>query len=273
MQLPGTLLGPFLLESELYENPHLQAIVICLLLGAAVSLIVAIYTYGLDFSTHRDTAKATVVFALNMAFFVYCRWFIFPREALALLADVRNNPALNEQHPWAMKMLYTGGAVFCVFNAGILGDSIPKLFRYIKRCRDGVTPMEDKPVPSSRDSIMMKKDSQGGGGANDGRRRSSLFLLMVDTFTDGQPVGKDRRARSSFSLSSFSTVIGMNTIEDVTRVQGLATMLESTSFGTKDGHADSSVSETHDDSDLDAEDEAAILGTLAAMSAEHKKMK
>lgn len=182
----------FVMESGLYANVHMQKIALSLLGGAAVSCLCAIYTYQLNFKTQMT--QAALAFNVNVGFFMWCRWYLFPIESLALVQDVRADEELSGSV--VFKLLIAGGVLMSLFNVGILVDIIPKTVRYIKRAFDGVTPIETEAVPSSRDSIMMGR----------GRGRRSSVMMALNTVN---PVsGRNSR-------SSISTIMGLNAIENL----------------------------------------------------------
>lgn len=77
--LPGITLCSFVMESGLYTNSHLQAIGLWLLAGAAFSCLAGVLIYSLDFDNQMTLVAIT--FNLSVAFFVYCRFYIWPIEA------------------------------------------------------------------------------------------------------------------------------------------------------------------------------------------------
>ena len=163
--LPGMLMAPFVMSQGLYANPHLQQIGFWMLAGAAVSCFAGIYTYSLDME--RQIVQATVALVVNTAFFLYCRLYIFPVESWNVLQDVKSDEVLG-QNSVLIGIMYFGAIALSIFNIACVADLIPKNYRYIKRCLDGVTPIDDGPVPPSRDSLL---------GI---RRRSTIILQAVE---------------------------------------------------------------------------------------------
>lgn len=226
--LPGILLSVFIMETGLYRNRHMQQIVLSLLGGALISCMTCVYMYTLDFKTHM--VQAAVAFNVNVAFFFYCRWYIFPREAFALLADVHADPLLSGS--LLVTLLRAGGVFMALFNIGITVDVLPKTVRYVRRAVDGVTAIDTEDVPKSRDSVLF-----GRAGRRPLRRESSL-RLAVDAVN---PIaGRERRA-------SLMTVMGMAAIEDM------------------DLPSDDEL-----DTDLDREDLDALHKTLGVMAGKSK---
>lgn len=161
--LAGIPLAPFVMTCGLYKNVHMQAIGLWLLAGAGVSCAVANVNYRLDYG--KQMKFAAVAFCSNVAFFMYARWYVFPVESLALLEDVSNDPetygGAEENFTTIRMLLRFGGIVLVVFNLAISADVVPKAIRYVKRALDGgMTPIETKPIPSSRDSILLKLSRQ-----------------------------------------------------------------------------------------------------------------
>eukprot|EP00579_Thalassiosira_antarctica_P025440 CAMPEP_0202014786 /NCGR_PEP_ID=MMETSP0905-20130828/30120_1 /ASSEMBLY_ACC=CAM_ASM_000554 /TAXON_ID=420261 /ORGANISM="Thalassiosira antarctica, Strain CCMP982" /LENGTH=384 /DNA_ID=CAMNT_0048574785 /DNA_START=80 /DNA_END=1234 /DNA_ORIENTATION=+ len=232
--IPGIVLSVFVMGCGLYKNSHMQKICLCLLGGAFVSCLSTVFTYALNFQTQMT--QVAIAFNINAGFFLWCRWYIYPIESIALLKDVHADPALNDGI--LLYLLYAGGILMAIFNLGICADVLPKCVRYIKRAIDGVTPIETKPVPSSRDSMLYR--SGAGGGGNGGRRRSSI-LVAVDSVS---PVSSKARRLS------MTTIMGMNAVEDVVQ----------TSKNEDDG-----------DEDLDQDDLAALHRTVSSMGDNDKK--
>lgn len=184
--LPGLALCAFVMETGLYENVHMQAIGMWLLGAASISCFVGIVMYTLDFD--RQMGMAALVCNLNVGFFLYCRFYVFPTEGLALLQDVKNSEELGNDK-LLLYLLYFGLAALSIFNLAISIDMIPKCILYIRRAIDGVTPIETEPVPSSRDSVLRQ------------RRRSSVSVVL------------DAVAATKRRSSSFATVMMLNTVE------------------------------------------------------------
>lgn len=188
---PGIVLSAFVMETGLYENVHMQQIALILLGGAFVSCWSALFVYQLDLKTQMT--QAALAFNASILFFIWCRCYVFPIESFGLLRDVRSDPELSDSI--VLYLLYIGGVLMTLFNLGVLADAIPKMFRYTKRAFDGVTPIETEPVPSSRDSIL-----------NSRKRRSSVMVVVSG-------------AVSPATRSSFASVMGLNTIEDVIQAE------------------------------------------------------
>jgi len=180
--------------------------------------------------------QAAIAFNINIGFFFWCRWYIYPIESIALLKDVRADPALNDGI--LVYLLYAGGILMAIFNLGICADALPKCVRYIKRAMDGVTPIETEAVPSSRDSVLYR--SGAGGGGNGGRRRSSI-LVAVDSVN---PVSSKARRLS------MTILMGMNAVEDLVQT---------------------SKNDDDEDEDLDQDDLAALDRTVSSMGDSRKK--
>ena len=229
--IPGIVLAAFVMETGLYRNHHMQKIVLALLGGALVSCICAIYTYQLDFKTQMT--QAAFAFNLNILFFIYCRWYVYPLESYALIQDVRADDEL--RGTTVVKLLYIGGILMSLFNLGILLDVAPKMVRYIKRAIDGVTPIDTEPVPSSRDSVVNKS-----------RRRASI-MMAVDAVNPVATKGK---------RSSIATVMGYNTVEDL--------------FNTDRDSEGSIVRITEDDEGLAKDDLAALNKAVSSLSSSKK---
>jgi hypothetical protein len=171
--LPGISLAAFVLEAGLHYNEHMRAIGIWLLLGGCASCIFSLYIYSLSVETHMKQMAATLI--ASFAFFIYCRFYEFPKHSYYLIQDVQSSKEF--EGTIILKLLYFGATALTLFNVGILADLLPKTIRYVKRAVDGVTPLEIEAVPKSREDRMK-------------RRRSSLMMTM-DTF-------KQARRRSSF---------------------------------------------------------------------------
>lgn len=193
--LPGIVLSAFVLEAGLHYNKHMRAIGMWLLLGGCESCIGGLYIYSLDFDTQMT--QAAIAYVINIFFFFYCRMIVFPREAYLLIQDVSNE----YDNPLLLKLLYFGGICMGIFNLGIVADVVPKAIRYCKRALDGVTPIEVEPVPKSREDRMK-------------RRRSSIGMVIdaVDEVMDAVDEVVARRR------SSFETVMHLNAVEDVARM-------------------------------------------------------
>ena len=236
--LPGILLSVFVMETGLYKNTHMQKIVICLLGGALVTCLFCIYIYTLNFETQM--VQAAIAFNLNVAMFFYCRWYVFPTESLALLADVKADPDLSEGV--LIKLLYAGGVFMGLFNIGITVDVLPKCVRYIMRAMDGVTAIETEAVPKSRDSVLF-------GSSSKRRSRRSSVMMAVNAINPIADQGK---------RSSIATIMGMNAIEDV---------WESEEETERIRGRDNTIEE---DTDLDKDDLAALNRTVSSMSDKKK---
>jgi len=189
--LPGILFSGLILNANFHHNEHLQEIAIWLLVGASFSCVNAVFIYNLSLDTQMPLA--TVAYCLNIAFFVYCRFWVFPIESYLLIKDVQNDPELAGS--LAAKCLSFAGGFLGLFGVGVLLDAIPKMWRYIKRTFDGVTPIDYDDVPLSREDRMK-------------RRRSSVMMAL--DFVDE----KNKRRRSS-----FATIMGMNAIEDLHKLE------------------------------------------------------
>jgi len=226
--VPGIVLSAFVMETGLYENEHLQKIVLALLGGALVSCVCAVFTYSLDFKTQMT--QAAFAYCLNILFFIWCRWYVYPIESFALIQDVRSDPKLNGGV--LTTLLCVGGILMGLFNLGILLDVAPKMVRYCKRAVDGVTPIDTEPVPSSRDSILSK-------------RRSSI-MLAVDAVNP---------AATKAKRSSLVTIMGLNTVEDLVHTE-------------RDNPAKQAAlgAITEDDEGIAADDLAALNRTISSMS-------
>lgn len=237
--IPGISLALLVMETGLYENIHMQTIVLALLGGALVSCLCCVVLYSMSFETQMPLVA--LVFNVNVGFFVFCRWWVYPREALALLDDVHNDPELNGGI--LLKLLYAGGVLMSLFNLGVSIDLMPKCVRYIKRAFDGATLIDTEPVPRSRDSILYGKP---------GGRRSSI-MMAVDAINPTAEKGR---------RSSFATIMGLNAIDDVLR----------TEKETKDKrHSAPTLSGVLEkDDDLDEDDLAALNRTISSMSAGKK---
>jgi len=164
--LAGIPLAPFVMTCGLYKNVHMQAIGSWLLAGAGVSCAMANINYRLDYD--KQMKYAALVFCSNVAFFLYARWYVFPIESLALLEDVANDPetygGAEKNFTTIQRLLRFGGFVMAVFNLAVVADVVPKTIRYVKRALDGGrTPIETKPIPSSRDSILLQRSRQQNG--------------------------------------------------------------------------------------------------------------
>ena len=248
MQTPGIMLAFSVVLTGLYENENLQIITIALLIGAAVSLFFGQYLYTLD--VNKQIKHATFVFLCNVCFFLYCRWYLFPKHSLLFIEDVKNTPLGDT---FLMKMLYAAGCIFSVFNVAICADIIPMTYRYVKRCIDGTTPLEIKPVPSSRDSMVVQSYKRG---SYTGRRESILRLARRTSLTAGRT--KNSAPRRNSSLTSALT--RMVTLDDMAMAQNLGSTVEG-SFTERTEDEDSDISE---------EDNAALQATVAQMGMEKK---
>jgi len=243
---PGIALAFPIIQTKLYENENLQAIAVALLIGAALSLIFAQYVYSLDLQTQLKHATATLF--CNVSFFVYCRWYVFPKHSFLLIEDVKNTPLGDT---FLMKMLVAAGVVFSVFNVAITADLIPLTIRYVKRCVDGVTSLEIKPVPSSRDSMVIKSFKRGSYMG----RRSSIVDLVLSPDDPNEAIPPFRRSLMANILMQMSS-----TLDDA--------ML------SQERNYDSGIlteTEVDGDSDLSDEDQAALDFTLTAMMVEKPK--
>ena len=156
--IPGISLALLVMETGLYKNIHMQTIVLALLGGAFVSCLCCVVICSMSFETQMPLVA--LLFNANAAFFAFCRWWVYPREALALLDDVHNDPELNGGI--LLKLLYAGGVLMSLFNLGVSIDLAPKCVRHIKRAFDGTTLIDTELVPRSRDECMYVR-----GGQND----------------------------------------------------------------------------------------------------------
>lgn len=236
--IPGISLALLVMETGLYKNIHMQTIVLALLGGALVSCLCCVVLYSMSFETQMPLVA--LVFNVNVGFFVFCRWWVYPREALALLDDVHNDPELNGGI--LLKLLYAGGVLMSLFNLGVSIDLMPKCVRYIKRAFDGATLIDTETVPRSRDSILYGKP---------GGRRSSI-MMAVDAINPTAEKGR---------RSSFATIMGLNAIDDVLRT-------EKETKAKRHSAPTSGVLEKDDD--LDEDDLAALNRTISSMSAGKK---
>jgi TLC domain len=189
--IPGIFLALPIFVLELHNNENLQAIAIALLVGAAISTVIAQKMYTLKVDTQSEIKYSTFLFAVNVAFFFYCRWYVFPVHSYLLIQDVEKT---DMGKTILLKMLYACGGIFSLFNVAITADLVPKLIRYTKRCLDGVTPLEDGKVPSTRDSLVVKSYAEGTYGG----RRSSVMNII-----------------SSRNRSSMANMIGMVSLESL----------------------------------------------------------
>ena len=190
--LNGILFSGMIMNAGLHHNEHLRTIAFWLLVGAAFSCYFGAFTHTLNLDTQMT--QATLVFYLNTAFFIYCRFYIFPKESYRLIQDVQGDPTLAGS--WVETGLYAAGCFLGLFNIGIMTDIIPKAIRYGKRTLDGVTPLDTDDVPLSKEDRMM-------------RRRRSSVLKAVDFFDEATK----RRG------SSFSTMAGLNSIDDIHKAE------------------------------------------------------
>jgi TLC domain len=187
--LPGISLAAFILEAGLHHNEHMRAIGMWLLLGACASCFAALNSYCLSIKTQMKQLATTSI--VNFTFFVYCRFYEFPKHSYYLIRDVQSSDEF--EGTIMLKLLFFGAIALALFNLGIVADLLPKNIRYVKRAIDGVTPLETKPVPKSREDRMK-------------RRRTSL-MVALDTLDQV-------RRRSS---SSVLTVMHLNVVEDLGR--------------------------------------------------------
>lgn len=238
--IPGISLALLVMETGLYKNVHMQTIVLALLGGALVSCLCCVILYAMSFQTQMPLVA--ILFNINVGFFLFCRWWVYPRESFALLEDVRDEPELNGG--FLLKLLYGGGVLMTMFNLGVSVDLIPQCVRYIKRAFDGTTLINTEPIPRSRDSVLFGKP---------GSRRSSLVMAM-DAIN---PVaGEGRR-------SSIATIMGLNAIEDVIRTE-IETKVKRHSTPNSPGVPEEDVS------DLTREDLAALNTTISNMTSGKK---
>jgi len=236
--VPGVILMPFIMHSGLYENIHLQTIAFWLLGGGFVSCVTCMFIYALDFQKQMPVAAAA--FNFNVLFFLYCRWYQFPKEAMALVDDLASDD--NLAGSYTQKLVYFYGTCMSIFNLAISSDLAPKMVRYVKRALDGRTLIETEPVPPSRESMI----------AAGSRRRSSM----------AQRVGE--LVKSSATRSSLSSASMMNPIEDVVHASNTAP----SSMSNHDKAAPICV----DPTGLDADDLRELQKTLSTIS-EGKKSK
>ena len=110
--IPGIFLPFFLFSSGLHESHNLQNIAAWLLLAAAFG------AYA------KDAVKAALTNNINLAFYIYARFYLFPKDSLTLLEFVKamestlSNPA--------NYILYVGGFLLFIFNLVILGEFVVK---------------------------------------------------------------------------------------------------------------------------------------------------
>jgi hypothetical protein len=179
---PSIVSAYLVLETGLYENPHLQWVALSLLLGGAVSASLGTVAYFFDLETLSGTRIIAALTTLNAVFFLYCRFVVFPLEAMRLFQDVYQHPDLLDNNPWAMYILSFDAAVYTIFNVVILCDLIPTLRLWILRAIDGITPVSKGHVGSSRDSILKvhrrRRSSFMLDLATDPKRRASLYLAV-----------------------------------------------------------------------------------------------
>lgn len=145
--LPGILVSGLILNADLHYNGHIQALAMWMLLGGAGSLFAIAYLHLLDLT--ENITQATAFVYLNMAFFFFARWYIFPMEAYNVIQDVQANPSL--AGTWSATLLSAAGICLGLFNTAMLVDLIPKTARYTMRMLDGVTPVDSDEVPPSWD--------------------------------------------------------------------------------------------------------------------------
>ncbi|KAL3921952.1 MAG: hypothetical protein SGILL_002473 [Bacillariaceae sp.] len=187
---PSIISAYLIFETGLCENTHLQWVAVSLLLGGAVSTILAAIGYFFDMQTLSGTRIIAGLTLFNTLFFLLCRFVIFPIEGYRLIQDVLQHPNLLESNPYAAYIFGFDAMVYSIFNLAIAVDLIPKLILWIKRAQDGVTPIHQGEVGPSRDSIL------GVGGRRSSvmqvvkevtKNRSSLFLAAAGFQMDISP--------------------------------------------------------------------------------------
>lgn len=117
-----------------------------LLLGAFTSCACGLVVYSLD--PHTQMTKFAAAYVMNSLFYFYCRFYQFPLHAYHLIQTVRSSPEF--KGTIILPLLYFDGICLTLFNM----DLVPANIRVIKRAMDGVTPLDVKPVPASREDRM-----------------------------------------------------------------------------------------------------------------------
>ena len=145
--LPCISSSAFVLEAGLHHNEHMRAVGLWLLLGGGVSCFLTFYILCL--SIDKQMRRMATVYIVNLAFFLYCRFYEFPKHSYNLIRDIQSSD--EHEGTLTLKLLYFGATSLTLFNLGISADLLPKCIRYVKRAVDGVTPLETEPVPMLRE--------------------------------------------------------------------------------------------------------------------------
>jgi hypothetical protein len=99
-----------------------------LVLAVAFGVYPQVYIYTLDFAT--DMVKAVIANNFNVTFYVYTRFYLFPKDSLALLEHVRTTEIISSNR--VHYKLYVGGVFLFLFNLASLGEFIVKTIKYNK---------------------------------------------------------------------------------------------------------------------------------------------
>jgi len=124
----GLVVPFFIFASDLHEYPHLQSIAAWMVLQAGAGACVVVYIHSLDFT--KDMAKAAIMNNINVAFFLWTRYYVVPKEALALLDYLRANESIYSSS--THYVLYASAAALLLFNLAILGELSIKTYKYNK---------------------------------------------------------------------------------------------------------------------------------------------
>jgi hypothetical protein len=188
------------LSTVLGTNEHIQAIAMWLLLGASFSCFCGCLIYMLDLD--RSMKVATLAFVTNAAFYMYCRFYQFPRHSYELLQDVQHRYSPNDfggMHvTTVLHCLHAGLVCMMLFNVGVASDLVPKMVRYILRALDGTTPLDSDKVPKSRDSIHWSRTSVVKSrtiSSSSSWRRRTRTTLRRGASAPAQPAGRPGRRR------------------------------------------------------------------------------
>jgi hypothetical protein len=207
----GTLLAYPILSTVLGTNEHIQAIAMWLLLGASFSCFCGCLIYMLDLD--RSMKVATLAFVTNAAFYMYCRFYQFPRHSYELLQDVQHRYSPNDfggmQVGTVLHCLHAGLVSMMLFNVGVASDLVPKMVRYILRALDGTTPLDSDKVPKSRDSIHWSRTSVVKSRTISSSS-SSASSNSHDAPTRGKRTSTTRRPSRSPSL-----LVGLRAIDEL----------------------------------------------------------
>ena len=175
--LSGIFFTGIYLNANLHYNDHFRIIAVVLLSGAAFTCFSGAYVTSINPDERHNLKKVTILMMISLAFWCYCRFYVFPSESYLLIQQVWANRELSGT--WTVLCLYLSYIFYTMFSLGMAVDFGSKCIRLVKRCLDGVTPYDVDDVPPSREertksSIGSTTSLQQQQQKQQQRRRSSL---------------------------------------------------------------------------------------------------